>query len=680
MTMDTFIICYGKIIMVIDMAEKRIEELVEIINKLNYEYYTLDKPSVTDQEYDRYMQELISLEEKYPELKREDSPTVRVGGKVLEGFDKVIHEKPMLSLGNVFNEDELIKFDERIKKEIPNPKYVCELKIDGLSVSLKYENGILVRGATRGDGVTGEDITNNVKTIKTIPLKLKEKTDIEIRGEIYMSKKVFEKLNFERAKQGLELFQNPRNAAAGSIRQLDSSIASKRKLDAFLYHVPDALDYNINTHYESLEYIKKLGFVVNSNIKLVNNIKEVLDYINYWTVHREELPYEIDGIVIKLNDLRSQQKLGFTAKYPKWATAYKFPAKKVLTKLKDIVFTVGRTGQVTPNAVLEPVKVAGSTISRATLHNEENVISKDFKIGDIVSIRKAGDVIPEVVEPIIDRRNGTEKDFKMINTCPICNTKLEKNVNQADYFCPNEKCPARNIESLIHFVSRDAMNIDGLGERIIEDFYNMGFINTFVDIYKLNERKEELMELEGFGTKSINNLLESIEMSKSNSLERLLFALGIRQVGSKTAKLLAQKFITLDKIMEAKFEDLKNIKDIGEIIAQNIIEYFKEENNLKIINKLKEIGINTKYLGKIEIEYKNDKFYDKIFVLTGTLDNYTRDELTKLLEDMGAKVTSSVSKKTNVVIAGVEAGGKLDKAKKLGIEIWDENTLQNNLK
>jgi len=658
----------------------RYNELIEIINKLNYEYYTLDKPSVSDQEYDRYMQELLKIEENNPDIIRDDSPSVRVGGKVLDNFVKVTHEIPMLSLGNVFNEDELIKFDERIRKEIPNPSYVCELKIDGLSVSITYENGKLVRGATRGDGVIGEDITNNVKTIKTIPLQLKEKIDIEIRGEIYMSKKTFNKLNDERLHNNEELFQNPRNAAAGSVRQLDSSIAAKRNLDAFLYHLPNALEYDINTHYEALEYMKQLGFTVNPNIKKVNNIKEVIEYVDYWTTHRDELPYEIDGIVIKLNDLNAQQKLGFTAKYPKWATAYKFPALEVLTKLKDIIFTVGRTGQVTPNAVLEPVKVAGSTISRATLHNEENVINKGFKIGDIVSIRKAGDVIPEVVEPIVDRRDGTEKDFEMINTCPICGSNLTKEETQADYFCLNEKCPARKVESLIHFVSRDAMNIEGLGERIMEDFYNMGYINSFTDIYKLDSKKEELMELEGFGFKSINNLLESIENSKNNSLEKLLFGLGIRQVGSKTAKLLAKKFDTLDNLMNASFDDLKNIRDIGEKSALDIINYFKDENNIKVIEELKDIGINTEYLGIKEVTNTNDNIFNKSFVLTGTLENYTRDKLKQILEDMGGIVNSSVSKNTDVVIAGENAGSKLEKAQKLNIEIWDEKTLQDKLK
>lgn len=662
------------------MIEKRYNELIEIINKLNYEYYTLDKPSVSDQEYDRYMQELIKIELENPDIVRSDSPSVRVGGQVLDEFTKVTHEIPMLSLGNVFNEDELIKFDERIKKEVANPEYVCELKIDGLSVSLKYEKGKFVRGATRGDGIIGEDITHNVKTIKSIPLKLKENIDIEIRGEIFMGKKVFEKLNIEREKNGEEVFQNPRNAAAGSIRQLDSKIAAKRNLDAFLYHLPNALNYGINTHYEALKYIKKLGLKINPNIEKVKNINEVISYISYWTEHRDELPYEIDGIVIKLNDLNAQQQLGFTAKYPKWATAYKFPATEVLTKLIDIIFTVGRTGQVTPNAVLEPVRVAGSTVKRATLHNEEYVLSKDLKIGDIVSIRKAGDVIPEVVEPIIDRRTGNEIDFKMIDKCPICDSKLVKKEGQVDYFCINKECPARHIEGLIHFVSRDAMNVDGLGERIIEDFYNMGYIRNFTDIYKLSSKKEELMELEGFGEKSVNNLLEAIENSKTNSLEKLLFALGIRQVGNKTAKLLSQKFRNLDNLINTDFDTLNNIKDIGGIIAQNIIDYFNNEENLKIINELKEIGVNTEYLGKVDIENTNEEIFGKTFVLTGTLEKYTREELKEILENQGGKVTGSVSKKTDVVIVGKDPGSKYDKAKELNITIWDEEELKKHVK
>ena len=660
--------------------KERYDELIDILNKLSYEYYTLDKPSVSDQEYDRYMQELLMIEEKHPELIRDDSPSSRVGGLVLDEFQKVSHEVPMLSLGNVFNEDELIKFDERIKKEVANPHYVCELKIDGLSVSLTYKNGKLVRGATRGNGIIGEDITANVKTIKSIPLSIPEKIDIEVRGEIYMSKKTFNELNEERALAGLDLFQNPRNAAAGSIRQLDSSVAAKRKLDAFLYHLPEAMKYDIYSHYEALKFMKRLGFVVNKNIKRVNNIGEVIEYINYWTEKRDELEYDIDGIVIKLDDLKMQEKLGFTAKYPKWATAYKFPAKEVLTKLKDIVFTVGRTGQITPNAVLDPVRVCGSTIKRATLHNEDNVISKGFMIGDIVSIRKAGDVIPEVVAPMIERRDGTEKEFKMIDKCPICGTKLVREEEEADYFCPNINCEARKIEGLIHFVSRGAMNIDGLGERIIEDFYNLGYIKNITDFYKLDSKKEELMELEGFGTKSINNLLKSIEDSKNNSLERLLFALGIRQVGAKTATILSKKFLTLENIMKASYEELKIIHDIGDIIARNIVDYFNEENNLKIINELIKIGVNTKYLGVVTPNKTNENITGKTFVLTGTLENYTRDKLKQILEDMGANVSGSVSKKTDVVIYGEQAGSKYDKAVNLGIEMWNEERLLSELK
>ena len=659
--------------------KKRYNELIDILNKLSYEYYTLDKPSVTDQEYDRYMQELLKIEEDYPEIIREDSPSSRVGGTFLDEFQKVSHDIPMLSLGNVFNEDEIIKFDERIKKEVKNPSYVCELKIDGLSVSLKYENGKLVRGATRGNGVIGEDITNNVKTIKSIPLVLPKNIDIEVRGEIYMSKKTFNKLNEERAINHLDLFQNPRNAAAGSIRQLDSSIVAKRNLDAFLYHLPEAEKYDIYSHNDALKFMKSLGFVVNKNIKKVKNINEVIEYINYWTEKRDELEYDIDGIVIKLDDLNMQKKLGFTAKYPKWATAYKFPAKEVLTKLTDIIFTVGRTGQVTPNAVLEPVKVCGSTIKRATLHNEDNVINKGFMIGDIVSIRKAGDVIPEVVAPIIERRDGTEKGFKMIDNCPICGTKLIRKEEEAAYFCPNLNCEARKIEGLIHYVSRSAMNIDGLGEKIIEDFYNMGYIRNVTDFYRLDLKKEELMELEGFGSKSINNLLKSIEISKENSLERLLFALGIKQVGSKTAMILAKKFGTLEGIMNAKYEELNSIHDIGDIIAKSIIDYFNDEENIKIINDLIRIGINTKFLGNVEPKKVLENITGKTFVLTGTLENYTRDNLKKILEDLGANVSGSVSKKTDVVIVGEAAGSKYDKALKLGIEIWNEERLLEEL-
>lgn len=650
--------------------QERYEELIKIINEADYNYHTLDKPTITDQEYDKYLRELYRIEEEHPELKREDSPSNRAGGQVLDEFKKVTHQIPMMSLSNVFNESELVNFDSRIKKEGINPNYVCELKIDGLSVSLRYEKGKLKTAATRGDGTTGEDITNNAKTIKTIPLKLNKEIDIEVRGEIYMSKKVFEKLNKEREQEGKELFQNPRNAAAGSIRQLDSKIAAKRNLECFIYHLPNPLDYGITTHNDALQFMKDLGLRTNPNNRLVSNINEVISFIDEYTEKRDTLPYEIDGIVIKTNSIKEQQQLGFTAKYPKWATAYKFPATEVLTKLTDIIFTVGRTGQITPNAVLEPVIVQGSTVRRATLHNEDYVIGKDLKIGDIVSIRKAGDVIPEVVGPIVERRTGDEKDFEMIKFCPICHSPLMKKDGQVDYYCFNPNCDRRNIEGIIHFVSRKAMNIDGLGEKIIEDFYNMHLINNIVDIYYLKNHRNDLIELEGYGDKSVDNLIEAIEISKNNSLERLLFGLGITHVGEKTAKILAMRYKDLEKLMETSLEELTSVNDIGEIIAKSVVGYFSLEHNQKIIQKLKELGINFKYLGS-EIK-EDDRFLNKTFVITGTLDTMSRDEAKEKIELLGGNTSSSVSKKTSVVIVGDNPGSKYDKAKELNIEIWDE--------
>ena len=656
----------------------RMNELIDIVNEADYNYHTLDNPTITDQEYDKYLRELIEIEEAHPEWVREDSPTQHAGGKIIEGFEKVAHKIPMMSLSDVFSESEVIAFDERIKKEGINPQYMCELKIDGLSVSLLYEKGKLVRAATRGDGVIGEDITHNVKTIKVIPLKLKEDVDIEVRGEIFMNKATLEKLNEERKAKGEPLLQNCRNAAAGSIRQLDSKIAASRKLDNFIYHLPDPEDYNLTTHADAIEYMRKLGFKINPNNRLVNNINEVLEFIEEKGKLRPSLPYDIDGVVIKVNSISQQKKLGYTAKYPKWATAYKFPAEEVLTKLKDIIFTVGRTGQITPNAVLEPVIVAGSTVSRATLHNEDYVLEKGLKIGDIVSIRKAGDVIPEVVEAKVERRKGIEKDFVMIKECPMCSTPLVKKEGQVDYYCPNDKCPARHIEGLIHFSSRDAMNIDGLGDRIMEDFYNFGFIRNIVDIYNLKNHAQDLIRLEGFGDKSVNNLLEAIEVSKQNSLEKLIFALGIPHVGAKTGKILAQNFNTLDNLINASEEDLINIPDIGDIIAKSIKEYFSNEENMEIINKLKELGINTNYLGK-KIE-KNDNFFGKTFVLTGTLELFTRDEAKDIIESLGGKTVDSVSKKTSVVIVGSNPGSKYTKAQELGITIWSEEEFKEKIK
>ena len=655
----------------------RYNELVDLLNKANYEYYVLDNPTITDQEFDKYLRELILIEKEHPEYVRSDSPTNKVGGEVIDSFKKITHEKPMLSLSNVFNEYEIMEFDNRIKKEGFNPKYVCELKIDGLSVSLKYKKGVFVSAATRGDGVVGEDITHNVKTIKSIPLKINKDIDIEVRGEIYMPKKVLENLNKERLEQGLPLLQNCRNAAAGSIRQLDSTIARDRKLDAFIYHLPNPEDFGIKTHIEALEFMKCLGFKTNPNNELINDVYGILDYINEKGNIRSELPYDIDGVVIKVNDIEIQKKLGFTAKYPKWATAYKFPAEEVLTKLNDIIFTVGRTGQVTPNAVLDPVIVQGSTIKRATLHNEQYVKDKDLRIGDIVSIRKAGDVIPEVVKPIIDRRNGTEKMFKMIIKCPICGSDLVLSKTGIDYFCNNDSCPKRNIESLIHFVSKKAMNIEGLGDNIIEDFYSMGIITEIKDIYYLNNKKRELIELEGFGEKSVNNLLDAIEKSKTNSLEKLLFGLGISGIGEKNAKLLAKKYGNIDNIMSVTFDELNDIKDIGPILAKNIVEFFSNKVNIKLINELKNIGINTKYTNENIIE--NVNFKDKKFVVTGTLENYNRDEIKDVIENNGGVTSESVSSKTDVVIVGENPGSKYEKAVNLGIEIWDEDTFKSKL-
>lgn len=656
---------------------ERMLELIDIINEADYNYHTLDNPTITDQEYDKYLRELYEIETAHPEWVKENSPTQHAGGQVIDEFKKVTHKIPMMSLSDVFSESEIIAFDERIKKEGINPEYVCELKIDGLSVSLLYEDGKLVRAATRGDGTTGEDITHNAKTIKVIPLKLKEKVNIEVRGEIFMNKETLKKLNEERKKNNQPLLQNCRNAAAGSIRQLDSKIAAERKLDNFIYHLPDPLDYNLHTHQEALDYMKSLGFKINPNNRLVKNINDVLAFIEEKGKERPNLPYDIDGIVIKVNNIDDQVRLGYTAKYPKWATAYKFPAEEVLTKLTDITFTVGRTGQITPNAVLEPVIVAGSTISRATLHNEDYVNEKGLKIGDIVSIRKAGDVIPEVVEAKVNRRTGKEKDFVMITECPMCKTPLIKKEGQVDYYCPNNKCPARHVESLIHFASRDAMNIDGLGDSIMEDFYNFGFIGNIADIYSLKDHAKDLTRLEGYGEKSINNLLTSIENSKANSLERLLFGLGIPHVGEKTAKILASRCETMDNLIKIPEEELKKIPDIGDIIAKSVVDYFENSHNKAIIEELKELGLNMNYLGpKIK---ENINFAGKIFVLTGTLTLYTRDEASLKIESLGGTTTNSVSKKTSVVIVGENPGSKYEKAKQLGIEIWTEEEFKNKI-
>lgn len=657
-----------------EQVESRMAYLIDVLNKANVEYYVNDNPTLSDNEYDSLMDELIKLEEKYPQLKQSNSPTTKVGNEVIAAFNKVTHPTPMFSLADVFNEDEVRDFDAKVRKEVSNPEYVCELKMDGLAVSLIYKDGKFVSAATRGNGVIGEDITHNVRTIKKLPLTLHKKVDLEVRGEIYMNKKVFNELNEKRKQENLNLFQNPRNAAAGSIRQLDSSITKERQLDIVLYHLPNT---TLKKHSETIELLKECGLPTNPNNKICKNIDEIMDYIHYWTKHRPELPYEIDGIVIKVNDLAMQKTLGYTVKYPKWAVAYKFPAETVITRLDDIVCTVGRTGQITPNAVLEPIKVAGSTIRRATLHNYQYISDKDLRIGDYVYLHKAGDVIPEVVGPVRERRVNELEPYVMIDKCPICGAKLEESASKIDLYCPNEHCPARKVNSLIHFISRGCMNIDGLGESIVEDFYNMGIIKDITDIYRLKDKKEELIELEGFGSKSVSNLLISIENSKNNSLENLLNGLGINGIGAKTAKILAKKYETMDNLMNASSEELEQIKDIGSTLSKNISNYFDNPKNRILIHELKDIGINMEYKGEKIIQ--DEAFTNKKFVLTGTISFLSRDELKKIIEDRGGEVSGSVSKKTDVVIAGENPGSKYDKAKSLNIPIWDEVSLRNYL-
>lgn len=656
--------------------KERMDELINYINKASYEYYVLDNPTITDQEYDDYYNELLSIEEKYPELKREDSPTNRVGGAVLDKFEKVNHDHPMLSFDDIFNEEEIILFDERIKKVVSTAHYTLEPKMDGLSGSLIYKNGVLVRGATRGDGVTGEDITTNIKTIKSVPLRLTEDIDIEVRGEIYMSKKSFLEANREKIKSGEKEFANPRNAAAGSIRQLDSKVAAKRNLDFMAYFIPNPEDYGIKTQKESLEFLRKLGFVTNYKLNgYAKNVKDITNYIDSLSEKRDNLPFEIDGVVLKVDNLEDEKRLGFTSRVPRWGIAYKFPAKEVLTTLKEIKFTVGRTGKITPNAIFSPVHVSGSLVSKATLHNSDYCIDKDVRVGDTISIRKAGDVIPEVVEVKLDRRKEDSVPFKMIENCPMCNSVLVR--KDANHYCKNEHCPSRKIESLIHFSSRDAMYIEGFGESIVEDFYNLGYLKNIDDFYTLDKYKDELMLLEGFGEKSISKLLESASNSKKNSLERLLFGLGIRYVGKKTAKILSKYYKTMDNLIKADFDELKSINDIGDVIAKSIVDYFSDEKNINLINRLKDLNLNMRYLGE-EVNTSNENINGKTFVITGTLSR-PRDEIKEEIEGLGGNVTGSVTKKTDYVIAGEKAGSKLTKATELGIRVLTEEEYNNML-
>jgi DNA ligase (NAD+) len=651
-------------------VKARIDELRVLLEKYNYEYYVLDNPSVDDAEYDRLMQELIMLEKQNPEYFSTLSPSQRVGGLVQDKFKEIKHKRTMLSLANAFNEDDLRDFDKKIR-EITNLNevtYMAEMKIDGLGMSLVYR-GHLLYAATRGDGVVGEDVTANVITIKSVPSHLKINEDLEVRGEVFMPKKSLARLNAIKEKAGEPLFANARNAAAGSIRQLDSAIAATRGLDAYWYYFVNCSDFGIRYHSEALKMLDELGFKTNPERRLCKGIEAVLEYIKEYSDKRHTLPYDIDGIVIKIDDMTLYDKLGYTAKTPRWAIAYKFPPEEAITKLEDIIFTVGRTGKITPNAVLEPVRVAGSVVQRATLHNEDFIAEKGLMIGDYVSIRKAGDVIPEVVKPIIEKRTGLEKPFLMINNCPVCNAPLVK--KDAMHFCNNPFCEARQIESIIHFASRDAMDIEGLGERVAEQFFNQGFFKNIVEIYDLKDHRQDIIALDGWQQKSIDNLINAIEKSKGNSLERVLFGLGIKEVGEKMAKTLARKFLTIDNLMVLTHEQLMEIPDVGPVVASSIVNFFADTRNCQIVEGLKARGVNFTYLGST-VSVANSYFSGKTIVLTGTLSKYGRKEATEILENLGAKVTGSVSKATDVVVAGLEAGSKLDKARELGITILDE--------
>ena len=657
---------------------ERAKEITSLLEKYNYEYYVLDNPSVTDAEYDRLMQELIMLEKEHPELVNPLSPTQRVGGQVQDEFKKVTHSRMMLSLANAFNEDDLRDFDKKIR-DIINVKeviYMAEMKIDGLGMSLVY-NKKLNYAATRGDGNEGEDVTSNVITIKSVPSHIDLDQEYEIRGEVFMPKKTLNKLNEDRAKNGEPLFANARNAAAGSIRQLDSSVAASRGLDAFWYYVVNAADFGIRYHSEALNMADRLGFKTNPERRLCKGIDEVIAYIDEYTAKRSSLDYDIDGIVIKVDDMNLYNKIGYTAKTPKWAIAYKFPPEEVITKLEDIIFTVGRTGKITPNAVLEPVRVAGSTVQRATLHNEDFVIDKGLMKGDYVVLRKAGDVIPEVVRVVNERRDGTQTPFKMITNCPVCGAPLVK--KDSMHFCVNPACEARQIESIIHFASRDAMDIEGLGEKIVEQFFNQGFFKNIAEIYDLANFREDIIALDGWQSKSIDNLLDALEKSKDNSLEKVLFGLGIKEVGAKTAKTLARKYSNIDNLMNATEEELLEISDVGPVLAHSLTDFFASEYGRNLIVSLKEKGLNFEYKGSSSLA-ADSYFSGKTVVLTGTLSSYGRKEATDLLENLGAKVTGSVSRATDVVIAGVEAGSKLDKANALGITVLDEATFLSLLK
>ncbi|MGE1114816.1 NAD-dependent DNA ligase LigA [Priestia megaterium] len=663
-----------------ETAKSRVQELRDLLNQYGYEYYVLDQPSVPDAEYDKLMNELIEIEESFPELKTADSPTQRIGGQVLDAFEKVQHQTSMLSLGNAFNEEDLRDFDRRVRQAVGDEfSYVCELKIDGLAVSLRYEDGYLVLGATRGDGTTGENITENLKTIRSIPLRIKEPLSMEVRGEAFMPRKSFEALNEAKMERDEVPFANPRNAAAGSLRQLDPKIAAKRNLDIFVYAMTDTGELEIDSHSESLNLLDELGFKTNKERQACETIDDVIAYIESWQTQRSELSYDIDGIVVKVDSFDQQAELGTTAKSPRWAIAYKFPAEEVVTKLVNIELTVGRTGVITPTAILEPVQVAGTTVQRASLHNEDLIREKDIRIGDYVVVKKAGDIIPEVVNVIEEKRTGEEQEFTMPTHCPECESELVRLEGEVALRCINPSCPAQIREGLIHFVSRNAMNIDGLGEKVISQLFREQLIKDVGDIYTLT--KQQLIELERMGEKSVDNLIAAIEASKENSLERLLFGLGIRHVGAKAAKTLAQHFETIDKLTKATYDELVAINEIGAKMADAIVAYFTQEEVQELIHELKEYGVNLTYKGPklVSVENVDSVFAGKTVVLTGKLEQLSRNDAKAQIEALGGKVTGSVSKKTDLVVAGEEAGSKLTKANELEIEVWDEARLLTEL-
>ncbi|EPA0825784.1 NAD-dependent DNA ligase LigA [Enterococcus hirae] len=666
--------------MTIDEAAKRAEELRSRLNRWSREYYVEDKPTVEDYVYDQEYAELVAIEEQYPVLITSDSPTQRVGGKVLSGFEKVTHDIPLYSLNDVFSKDELFAFDQRVQKAIGRPvDYCCELKIDGLSVSLRYENGEFVRGATRGDGTVGENITENLKTVRSVPLKLKDAISIEVRGECFMPKKSFVQLNQAREAEGKDIFANPRNAAAGSLRQLDSKITAKRNLDTFLYTVADFGPMKATTQYDALEELEQIGFHTNHEKRLCHSIDEVWSFIEEYHEKRMDLTYEIDGIVIKVNDFSLQDQLGFTVKAPRWATAYKFPPEEVETKIEEIEWTVGRTGVVTPTAIMTPVRVAGTTVSRASLHNGDYIKLKDIRLNDIVRIYKAGDIIPEVAQVVLDQRPADSEPYVLPTHCPICHSELVHLDEEVALRCINPKCPAQIKEGLNHFVSRNAMNIDGLGPRVLAQMYDKQLVTDVADLYKLTE--EELLTLDKIKEKSANNILTAIHDSKDNSVERLIFGLGIRHVGSKAAKILAEHFGDLETLSKSDFESIIVLDTIGDTIADSVVTYFSNEEVHDLMSELKQAGVNFEYKGirSSQIETIDSPFKEKTVVLTGKLTRFTREEAKETIENLGGKVTGSVSKKTDIVVAGEDAGSKLTKAQELGIDVWSEEKMAEAL-